>query len=222
MMEDAATAEISRSQIWQWVQPRRVALRDGRTVTRELVRQILDEETAKIRETVGEETWRAGRPDETREIFEQVALSEELMEFLTCRLRVPGSSRRPTAPSGTIHDSRRSTAGAPAPAIISTSSTLQPITSSEDIALAPGETDGRGADREVLRRDHLREHAAGAVGGRQQRRRQPGLVARPRPEGPRTASSSTCRSPSPRSRTSRSAATGRRRTRPRRRPRCRA
>ena len=82
MMEDAATAEISRSQIWQWVH-HGVQLEEGPTVTRELVRQILDEETAKIREAVGDEVWRAGRPEETREIFEGVALSTELIEFLT-------------------------------------------------------------------------------------------------------------------------------------------
>jgi malate synthase len=82
MMEDAATAEISRTQIWQWIH-HGVQLQAGPTVTRELVRQILDEETAKIREAVGEQVWRAGRPDETREIFELVALSEELIEFLT-------------------------------------------------------------------------------------------------------------------------------------------
>jgi malate synthase len=82
LMEDAATAEISRSQIWQWVQ-HRAKLDDGRTVTPELVRQILDEETAKIRRQVGEETWAKGRPDETREIFESVCLSDELVEFLT-------------------------------------------------------------------------------------------------------------------------------------------
>ena len=82
LMEDAATAEISRSQIWQWVH-HGVGLEDGRTVTPELVREILDEETAKIREAVGEETWQAGRPAETREIFERVALAEELLEFLT-------------------------------------------------------------------------------------------------------------------------------------------
>ena len=61
MMEDAATAEISRTQIWQWIH-HGVELEDGRTVTPELVRDVLDEETAKIREAVGEETWRAGRP----------------------------------------------------------------------------------------------------------------------------------------------------------------
>ena len=82
LMEDAATAEISRTQIWQWVH-HGARLEDGRTVTPELVRQVLDEETAKIREAVGEETWKAGRPAETRQIFDRVALSESLIEFLT-------------------------------------------------------------------------------------------------------------------------------------------
>jgi len=82
LMEDAATAEISRSQIWQWIR-HGATLEDGRPVTRELVRELLDEETAKIRAGVGEDVWRHGRPHETREIFELVALSTELMEFLT-------------------------------------------------------------------------------------------------------------------------------------------
>jgi malate synthase len=82
LMEDAATAEISRTQIWQWVR-HRVELDDGRTVTPELVRQVLDEETANIRESVGEEVWQRGRPAETREIFDRVALAPELIEFLT-------------------------------------------------------------------------------------------------------------------------------------------
>jgi malate synthase len=82
LMEDAATAEISRTQIWQWVH-HKVELQDGREITGDLVREVLDEETAKIRDSVGEETWQAGRPAETREIFERVALSRELIEFLT-------------------------------------------------------------------------------------------------------------------------------------------
>ena len=82
LMEDAATAEISRTQIWQWVH-HQVELEDGRTITPELVREVIDEEMAKIRKEVGEDTWRAGRPTETREIFEQVALTPELIEFLT-------------------------------------------------------------------------------------------------------------------------------------------
>ena len=75
LMEDAATAEISRSQIWQWV-------RHGK-VTRERVREVLDEEMAAIRAEVGDEVWEKGRPEETRRIFEQVALGEEFPEFLT-------------------------------------------------------------------------------------------------------------------------------------------
>ena len=82
LMEDAATAEISRAQIWQWVR-HGATLEDGRTVTADLVREVLDQETAKIREQVGEDTWGGGRPRETREILERVALSEELIEFLT-------------------------------------------------------------------------------------------------------------------------------------------
>jgi malate synthase len=82
LMEDAATAEISRTQIWQWVR-HGARLEDGRVVTRELVRELLDEETEKIRRRVGEQTWAAGRPRETRRLFEQVALSQELIEFLT-------------------------------------------------------------------------------------------------------------------------------------------
>jgi malate synthase len=82
MMEDAATAEISRSQIWQWVH-HGAKLSDGRTVTAELVREILDEETAKIHEQVGDEVWAQGQPERTREVFERVALSDELEEFLT-------------------------------------------------------------------------------------------------------------------------------------------
>jgi malate synthase len=82
LMEDAATAEISRTQIWQWVH-HGAQLQDGRRVTRELVREVLDEETAKIRREVGEEVWRRGRPAETRALFEQVALSEQLLEFMT-------------------------------------------------------------------------------------------------------------------------------------------
>ena len=80
-MEDAATAEISRSQIWQWVH-HGAELEDGRTVTAELVRELLDEEMAKIHAEVGDEVWEAGQPQRTREVFERVALSEQL-EFLT-------------------------------------------------------------------------------------------------------------------------------------------
>jgi malate synthase len=82
LMEDAATAEISRSQIWQWIR-HGASVADGPAITRDLVRKVLDEETSRIREEVGEETWAAGRPDDTREVFERVALADDFPEFLT-------------------------------------------------------------------------------------------------------------------------------------------
>jgi malate synthase len=82
LMEDAATAEISRSQIWQWIH-HRSKLEDGRAITRELVREMLDEEMHRIRAEVGEATWNSGRPEDTRAIFEEVALADAFPEFLT-------------------------------------------------------------------------------------------------------------------------------------------
>jgi malate synthase len=75
LMEDAATAEIARAQIWQWI-------RHGK-VTRERVREVLDEEMERIHAEVGDEVWEKGRPEETREIFERVALGEDFPRFLT-------------------------------------------------------------------------------------------------------------------------------------------
>src|SRR5262249_32520190 len=75
LMEDAATAEISRSQIWQWIHPGKFP--------REHVRDVLDEEMARIHDEVGDEVWEKGRPDDTRQIFERVALADDFPEFLT-------------------------------------------------------------------------------------------------------------------------------------------
>jgi malate synthase len=82
LMEDAATAEISRSQVWQWVH-NGVSTAEGDAITPEFVRRIEDEELAKVKETVGEERFAAGRYDEARELFEQVALADDFVEFLT-------------------------------------------------------------------------------------------------------------------------------------------
>jgi malate synthase len=83
MMEDAATAEIARSQVWQWVH-QGIELDTGETVTADLVRRYEQEELEKIREQVGDEFFRTqGRPDESRELFEQVALADEFVPFLT-------------------------------------------------------------------------------------------------------------------------------------------
>jgi malate synthase len=82
MMEDAATSEIARSQVWQW-RRHGVRLKEGPQVTSEFVRAVIDEELEKIREAVGDEIYAKSRPDDARVLFEQVAVSEELVEFLT-------------------------------------------------------------------------------------------------------------------------------------------
>jgi len=84
LMEDAATAEIARAQVWQWVR-HGARLEDGRAVTPELVRQLEDEELERIRAEVGDDEWffSQGRPDDSRELFERVALGPDFVEFLT-------------------------------------------------------------------------------------------------------------------------------------------
>jgi malate synthase len=84
LMEDAATAEIARSQVWQWVRTE-AELDDGRTVTPELVHECETSELERIREEVGNDEWfySEGRPDESRALFEQVALADRFEEFLT-------------------------------------------------------------------------------------------------------------------------------------------
>jgi malate synthase len=85
LMEDAATAEISRAQVWQWVKHGEV-LDDGRPITADLVRELEASELEKIREEIGDDEWfqREGRPDLSRSLFERVALSDDkFVEFLT-------------------------------------------------------------------------------------------------------------------------------------------
>ncbi|WP_454721376.1 MULTISPECIES: malate synthase A [Cupriavidus] len=83
LMEDAATAEISRSQVWQWIRSPKGKLEDGRKVTAELVRGLIPEELAKVKEVVGGET---KTYDRAAEIFEQMSTSEDFAEFLTLPL----------------------------------------------------------------------------------------------------------------------------------------
>jgi malate synthase len=85
LMEDAATAEISRSQVWQWIRHGRTLEDDGTPVTAELVRRLEGEELERIRSEIGDDEWfeSEGRPKESRALFEQVALADELAEFLT-------------------------------------------------------------------------------------------------------------------------------------------
>jgi malate synthase len=84
LMEDAATAEISRSQVWQWIRHART-LEDGTPITAELIRRFEREELERIRSEIGDDEWfeTHGRPRESSALFEQVALGDELAEFLT-------------------------------------------------------------------------------------------------------------------------------------------
>jgi malate synthase len=84
LMEDAATAEIARGQVWQWVH-HEAKLDDGRTVTPELVHELETSELERIRSEIGDDEWfeKEGRPELSRSLFERVALSDEFVEFLT-------------------------------------------------------------------------------------------------------------------------------------------
>jgi malate synthase len=82
LMEDVATAEISRSQVWQWIR-HSARLSEGQTVGADLVRQIADQEMAKIRERLGDAGWSTSRFTQARAVFEEVALSSSFPPFLT-------------------------------------------------------------------------------------------------------------------------------------------
>jgi len=82
LMEDAATAEISRSQIWQWIRSPKGVLDDGRKVTVELFRALLKEEMPKVRAYLGEESWKAGKYDAAAKLFDEITTGAYI-EFLT-------------------------------------------------------------------------------------------------------------------------------------------
>lgn len=82
LMEDAATAEICRAQLWQWIR-HRATLADGRAIDRELVASVLRETLAELRESLGEAGAAAGRLDDAAEVFARVTLADALPEFLT-------------------------------------------------------------------------------------------------------------------------------------------
>ncbi|WP_428465179.1 malate synthase A [Photobacterium minamisatsumaniensis] len=82
LMEDAATAEISRASIWQWIH-HGVELDDGQTFTAPLFRQWLNEELDTIRSEVGDERYNKGRFEETAQMFDELSTTEEFAAFLT-------------------------------------------------------------------------------------------------------------------------------------------
>ena len=82
LMEDAATAEISRSQIWQWIRSEKGKLDDGRKVTVELFRSLLAEELPKVKTHLGEAAWKEGKYEEGAELFGRITTGD-YVEFLT-------------------------------------------------------------------------------------------------------------------------------------------
>jgi len=81
LMEDAATAEISRAQVWQWIR-HGAAMNDGRTVTREMVQSVLKQEMDTIKEAVGEKAFAAGRYETASKLFAEIMTNEEFVEFM--------------------------------------------------------------------------------------------------------------------------------------------
>lgn len=83
LMEDAATAEISRSQIWQWVHNQGTKLDDGRTLTPELVNNLIPTVLATIKQTVGSRQFNNGQYALASELFQQIINDDTFTEFLT-------------------------------------------------------------------------------------------------------------------------------------------
>lgn len=81
-MEDAATAEISRANIWQWIH-HGVTLDDGQTFTKSLFHSWLYQEIDTIKHEVGDSRYTAGRFEETADLFYQLSTAEEFAAFLT-------------------------------------------------------------------------------------------------------------------------------------------
>jgi malate synthase len=86
LMEDAATAEISRSQVWQWVVSPRGVLDDGRKITADMVRPMIDEELAKVKATVIAQNETTATYDQAAKIFAEMSLTPDYLEFLTLPL----------------------------------------------------------------------------------------------------------------------------------------
>jgi len=82
LMEDAATAEISRAQVWQWIR-HKAKLADGRAVDRALCRRLLDEELAKLKAMVGDKAYSGGRYADAARIFIDLIEVPRFPEFLT-------------------------------------------------------------------------------------------------------------------------------------------
>src|SRR6202011_208475 len=83
LMEDAATAEISRAQVWQWIRHPKGVLPDGRKVSKELFHEIMESELEKIRPSIGDKRFAAGRYNDAARLFDSLTTNDEFIEFLT-------------------------------------------------------------------------------------------------------------------------------------------
>jgi malate synthase len=89
LMEDAATAEISRAQVWQWIRSPKGKLSDGRKVTADLFATILGEELKKIENWLGSDRYSKGRYQDASDLFSKITTSDDFVSFLT----LPGYER---------------------------------------------------------------------------------------------------------------------------------
>ncbi len=83
LMEDAATAEISRAQIWHWIRSPLGVLDDGRKVSKQLFRELMPQELTKVRDMLGDKGYAAGKYEAGAKMFEELTLAEDFVEFLT-------------------------------------------------------------------------------------------------------------------------------------------
>jgi malate synthase len=83
LMEDTATAEISRAQIWQWLHHPNVAMNDGRKITSELYRKYLLEESHRVKGLAREEDYGAGMAETAEAIFDRLVTHPNFIDFLT-------------------------------------------------------------------------------------------------------------------------------------------
>ena len=86
LMEDVATAEISRAQVWQWIKHPKGILADGRKVDVALFTRILHEELLKIKNDLGEQAYQSSQFDLASELFSKMTVSAQFEDFLT----IPG------------------------------------------------------------------------------------------------------------------------------------
>jgi malate synthase len=89
LMEDAATAEISRAQLWQWLRSPHGMLEDGRKFDSGLFQQLFRDEMSRLETLAGPERFRAGQYQAAAELFQRLITEDDFVEFLT----LPGYAR---------------------------------------------------------------------------------------------------------------------------------